>query len=121
MPESSKKPSAGRMNVQLPANLEPIYANLALLTHSPSEIVLDFAQAMPQVPQVRVRSRIIMTPTNAKLLLRALDSHLARYEAQHGEIDVPHGRTLADQLFRQAEGGDDQEEGGEDDEANGEG
>ncbi len=100
MSASPKKPPAGRVRVQLPADLEPVYANFAMITHSASEIVIDLAQVMPQVPQARVRARVVMTPLNAKLLLRALGEHLARYEAQHGEIIIPEGPTLADKLFR---------------------
>ncbi len=101
MPAGDKRPSsAGRIKVHLPANLEPIYANLALITHSPSEIVMDYAQVMPQNPQARVKARVVMTPVNAKFLLRALSEHLARYEGQHGEIQMPQGPSLADQLFR---------------------
>jgi hypothetical protein len=110
MTSAEKKPSpAGRIKVHLPADLEPIYANLALITHSPSEIVLDYAQVMPQNPRAKVKSRVVMTPINAKFLLRALGEHLARYEAQHGEIKMPQGPTLADQLF----GGKPGEETGE--------
>lgn len=111
MTAADKRPSpAGRIKVHLPADLEPIYANLALITHSPSEIVMDYAQVMPQNPQARVKSRVVMTPINAKFLLRALGEHLARYEAQHGEIQMPQGPSLADQLFRgkpEDEAGDD--------------
>jgi hypothetical protein len=90
---------AGRVQVQLPADLAPTYSNFAMITNSPSEIVVDFAQIMPQVPQARVRARIVMTPLNAKLVLRALTEHLARFESQYGEIHVPENPTLADQLF----------------------
>jgi len=100
-PESSAKPPiATRFQIQLPADLEPIYSNFALITNSPSEIVVDFAQIMPQVTQARVRARVVMTPLNAKLVLRALTDHLARFEAHFGEIPVPPGGSLAEQLFR---------------------
>jgi len=78
--------------------LEAVYSNFALITHAPSEMVLDFARVMPNVPKSRVYARIIMTPLNAKLLLRALADNLAKYEAQYGEITIPTG--LADQLFK---------------------
>jgi hypothetical protein len=94
------KPAAGRVQVHLPADLEPIYSNLALITNSPSEIVIDFAQIMPQVAQARVRARLVLTPLNAKLVLRALTDHLARFEAQFGQITVPDSNSLADHLFR---------------------
>jgi len=94
------KPPAGRVQVHVPADLEPTYSNLALITNSPSEIVIDFAQIMPQVAQARVRARVVMTPLNAKLVLRALTDHLARFETQFGQITIPESTTLADQLFR---------------------
>jgi hypothetical protein len=97
---SAKPPGATRVQIHLPATLEPIYSNFALITNSPSEIVVDFAQIMPQVKQAHVRARIVMTPLNAKLVLRALTEHLARFEAHFGEIAVPAGGSLAEQLFR---------------------
>jgi hypothetical protein len=100
-PEPASKPPAGpRVQVHLPAGLEPIYSNFALITNSPSEIVVDFAQIMPQVTQARIRARVVMTPLNAKLVLRALTDHLARFEAHFGEIVIPAGGSLAEQLFR---------------------
>ncbi len=99
--KSPKKPPAGgRVQVHLPTDLEPTYSNFALITHSRSEIVIDFAQILPQVPQARVRQRIVLTALNAKLLWRALGEHLARFESIHGEIVVPEGTSLADQLFK---------------------
>jgi len=93
-------PPAGRVAVTLPANLEPAYSNFALITHSPSEFVVDFAQMLPQLPQARVVARVITTPQHAKLLLRALAENIGRYEAQFGPITTPDTSTLADQLFR---------------------
>jgi hypothetical protein len=101
MPTAGRSPSSPkRVKVHLPTNLEPTYANFALITNSPSEIVIDFAQIMPQMPQASVRARIVMTPHNAKLLHRALGEHLGRFESQYGEIDIPEGTSLADHLFR---------------------
>ena len=100
MSPEAKPPQSGRLPIQLPADLNPIYANFALITHSRSEIMIDFAQMMPQIPQARVKARIVMTAFNAKLLLRALGEHVGRYEAQFGEIAIPEGSSLADQLFR---------------------
>jgi hypothetical protein len=77
------------LNVEMPADLEPIYANFALISHTPSEIVMDLAQMLPNQPKVRVRSRVVMTPLNAKLVLRALQENLAKYEASFGTINVP--------------------------------
>lgn len=90
----------GQVQVHVPANLEPTYANFAMVTNSASEIVLDFAQVMPRVPRATVRARVVMTALNAKLLLRALTDHIARFETQFGEIVVPEGPHLAEQLFK---------------------
>jgi len=86
------------MAIEFPANLEAIYTNFALITHSPSEVVIDFARVLPNMPKTRVYARMVMTPMNAKLLLRALTDNLAKYEAQYGEIVLP--TNLADQLFK---------------------
>ena len=67
---------------------EGVYANLVMVAHSATEIVLDFARLMPGAPKTRVQARIIMTPTHAKLLLQTLDENLKKYEAQFGEIKV---------------------------------
>jgi hypothetical protein len=100
MSPEPQNPQGGRLPIQIPADLQPTYANFALITHSRSEIMIDFAQLMPQIPQARVQARIVMTAFNAKLLLRALGEHVGRYEAQFGEIVIPEGSSLADQLFR---------------------
>ena len=94
------KSTAGQVQVHLPANLEPPYSNFAMVTNSASEIVLDFAQVMPRLPRAHVKARVVMTALNAKLLLKALSEHLQRYEAHFGEIKVPEGPHLSDQLFK---------------------
>jgi hypothetical protein len=65
---------------------EGIYSNLAIITHSNSEFVLDFIKVMPGVPKARVKSRIILTPQHAKRLLMALGENVAKYESVHGSI-----------------------------------
>ncbi|HHF58449.1 MAG TPA: DUF3467 domain-containing protein [candidate division WOR-3 bacterium] len=67
-----------------------VYANLVMITHSPSEIILDFARIMPGLPKAKVQSRIIMTPPHAKLFLKALEDNIKKYEARFGEIKL-HG------------------------------
>jgi hypothetical protein len=89
------------MQIELPANLEAVYSNFALITHAPSEVIIDFARLLPNMPKTRIYARVLMTPLHAKLLLRALADNLAKYEAQFGEIQIPTG--LADQLFRPKE------------------
>jgi len=81
-------PKPARLSIQLSTDLDEIYANLALISHSTSEIILDFARAMPNNPRAKVHARIVMTPMNAKLLHRALTENLQKFEAKHGEIQV---------------------------------
>ena len=88
MSQPSDKKSA-RINVELPANLDATYANLTLISHSASEIIIDFASVMPNKPKARIHNRIIMTPVNAKLLLKALAENLAKFETKYGEIKIP--------------------------------
>jgi len=90
------------MAIEIPANLEAIYTNFALITHSPSEVIIDFARVLPNMPKARVYARMVLTPMNAKLLLRALAENLGKFEAQYGEITLP--TNLADQLFRPPKG-----------------
>lgn len=122
MPESTKKPKPRRLNLEIPADLAATYANFAIITHSPWEIFVDFAQILPNTPKARVKTRIVLTPTNAKMLLRALQDNITRFEAQHGEIEMPkRAQTLADQLFstirssEQSDTGTDEGDGGEND------
>ncbi len=111
MSESAQKPPrGGRMPIQYPENLEPIYANFVLISNSRSEIVFDFAQILPQTKQARVRSRVVMTAFNAKLLHRALSDHVAKFEERFGEIDLPEGTSLADQLFGSTKNDDGEDE-----------
>lgn len=86
---TDRKQPQRQIQIEMPANLEAIYANFALITHSPSEMIVDFARALPNVPKTRVYARIIMTPMNAKLLHKALGDNLTKYEEKHGEIKTP--------------------------------
>ena len=62
------------------------YANLAIITHSFAEFVIDFVNVMPNVPKAKVKSRIVMTPQHAKRLMKALIDNVKRFEAQYGNI-----------------------------------
>ena len=97
-PATPPKPSGPVL--ELPANLDIVYANLARIAHSPSDIVIDFAHILPGEPTAKIRSRIVMTPLSVKLLLRALTENMARYEAAFGEIHIPINSTLAENLFK---------------------
>jgi len=81
-----------QINVELPEEIaEGTYSNLAIITHSPAEFVVDFIRIMPGVPRAKVKSRIILTPQHAKRLLRALQENIQKYEAQHGNIRSDEG------------------------------
>lgn len=97
-PAPPQQPTGPR--IEIPEGLKPLYTNLARIAHSPADIVIDFAQILPGEGKSTVQARILMTPLSAKLLLRALQENLARYETAFGEINVPHGSTLADTLFK---------------------
>ncbi len=82
-------PQPQQINVELgEKEAEGIYSNLALISHSPAEFVLDFTRMLPGVPKAKVYARIIMTPQHAKSFLRALQDNIAKYEQQFGEIKI---------------------------------
>src|SRR4030067_2698784 len=88
--------------LEVPPDLEAIYANLVRIAHSPSELIFDFAHLLPGSPSARISSRVIMSPIGAKLFQRALSENLARYEAAFGEILMPGSSSLANNLFHPA-------------------
>ena len=65
------------------------YSNLAIISHSTSEFILDFAAILPGLPKAKVKSRIILTPEHAKRLLMSLQDNIARYETNVGRIEIP--------------------------------
>jgi hypothetical protein len=90
MSQQKPRPVGQRpIQIEMPADLEAAYANFALITHSPSEMILDFARVLPNAPKTKVYARIIMTPMNAKLLYQALGDNLAKFEEKFGEIKAP--------------------------------
>jgi len=81
-----------QLNIELSEEVaEGIYSNLAIITHSNSEFVVDFIKVMPGVPKARVKSRIVLTPQHAKRLLSALKENVAKFESVHGPIKVDSG------------------------------
>ncbi len=93
-------PQPAQLQIELPPTLDAIYSNLVVIQHSPSEFIFDFARVLPNMPTAKVGARIVMTPMHTKLLLRALQENIEKYEAQFGVIYVPQeGDALASQLF----------------------
>ena len=88
----------GQLNIELSAEVaEGTYSNLAVISHSTSEFVVDFIRIMPGTPKANVKSRIILTPEHAKRLLFALQENIKKYEAVFGDIRIPDTapRTIA--------------------------
>ena len=71
-----------------PAVAGGIYSNLAIISHSHSEFIIDFAAVLPGLPGPKVESRILMTPEHAKRLLNALAENIGKYENQYGKIEI---------------------------------
>ncbi len=89
MSNREQQPQQRPIQIELPADLDATYSNFALITHSPSEIIIDFARVLPNVPKAKVHARIVLTPMNAKLLHRALGENLGIFEGKYGEIKTP--------------------------------
>ncbi len=83
--------------VDIPKDLEAVYANLAFISHTFAEMVVDFAQMLPRTPRGQIKARVIMSPMHAKMLQAALKQNIANYERQFGPIQMP--RNLAQQFF----------------------
>lgn len=75
-----------RVNVEFPSELNATYANFAVISHSPNEVIIDFAQLLPGMPKARVQARVLLTPINAKMLHQALGKNLAKFERRFGSI-----------------------------------
>ena len=89
-----------QISIELPSDLDAVYSNFAVITHTASEFVVDFACVLPNTPKGKVHARIVTTPTSARALLRALGENLKKYEDQYGEIRAaPGDEGLAAQFF----------------------
>ncbi|MEM6261291.1 MAG: DUF3467 domain-containing protein [Bacteroidota bacterium] len=81
-----------QLNIELPSEVaHGVYSNLAVISHSNTEFVLDFIQVLPGTPKAEVRSRVILTPHHAKRLLGALNDNIEKFERNHGEVIVEGG------------------------------
>ena len=85
--EEKDKSKKNQINIELKEDVaQGTYSNLAIITHSSSEFVLDFVRVMPGIPKAEVKSRVILTPEHAKRLLLALTDNVEKYEKPHGPI-----------------------------------
>ena len=104
---SDQPPKGGGKQIQIELDEKTgagEYVNLAIVTHSPAEFVLDFTQVMPGMPKARVRSRVIMAPLHAKAFAQALQDNIAKYETRFGEIQSSQEEWLKDLGFQRPDG-----------------
>jgi hypothetical protein len=86
-PNESGEPQ--QINIEIgEKEAEGIYSNLAIISHSPAEFIIDFTRVLPGIPKSKISARIIMTPQHAKMLLGALKDNIDKYESQFGEIQL---------------------------------
>ncbi len=97
---SNPKPKTNRIQIELSPDLKSVYANVPILSMTPAEVVLDFAQVLPRTPKGKIMARVVMSPIYAKVLMNVLNQNIANYEKQYGEIKIPQQPHLADQLFK---------------------
>ncbi len=84
--EDNKK-NQSQISIELNEEVaQGVYSNLAVITHSSSEFVIDFVRVMPGIPKAQVKSRIILTPEHAKRLMMALKDNIGKFESIHGPI-----------------------------------
>jgi hypothetical protein len=91
--KKNQNQNQNQISIELKEDIaQGIYSNLAIITHSPSEFIVDFIRVMPGIPKAEVKSRIILTPEHAKRLLHALKDNIAKYESAHGPIKHAEGQ-----------------------------
>ena len=96
--DNQEKPKGQQLQIDLsPEVAKGVYANLALITHSSSEFIIDLAAMMPGLQKPTVKSRVILAPEHAKRLAIALQENIARFEKEHGRIVLPNSqpRTIS--------------------------
>ena len=95
---SENNTNKNQLQVELPqGGAQGEYANFAIITHSSSDFIIDFARVLPGLPKAQVKSRVILAPEHAKRLLAALQENIVRYEREFGAIKIPNkeSRTIA--------------------------
>lgn len=92
---ANQKPKKGnQINIELKDDVaEGIYSNLAIISHSNTEFVVDFVRIVPNMPKAKVKSRIILTPFHAKKLMKALGENIKKFENQFGNIEGTEGNS----------------------------
>lgn len=86
----------GSLQIELNEEVaQGIYANLAIITHSSSEFILDFIRVLPGMSKAGVKSRVVLAPEHAKRLLRALQENIEKYERAFGSIRIPEENSFS--------------------------
>ena len=108
-PEVPAKPTPQKINIDMPRDMKAAFSNLAIIRHTPVEVVFDFVHVLPQTTRGTVQARIVMSPMHAKMLQMALAQNVQNYERQFGEIRIPNraASPLVDNFFRFSSSGDD--------------
>jgi hypothetical protein len=84
---NNENPQPNQLNIEITEEVsEGNYANLAIITHSHAEFVVDFVNVMPGTPKSKVKSRIILTPFHAKRFMKAMIDNVKKFEAANGTI-----------------------------------
>ena len=91
----NKEQEENQLNIELSEEVaEGIFSNLAIITHSNTEFILDFIRVMPGIPKAKVKSRIILTPAHAKRLAEALEDNIIKFESANGKIKVQEDQSF---------------------------
>lgn len=99
-----EKREENQLQIELKEDIaQGTYANLAILTHSSSEFIIDFIRVMPGVPKAGVQSRVILAPEHAKRLLRALEDNVDKYERVFGTINIGEDQTFSSMINMKGE------------------
>ena len=95
MPDDKNNvPPQQQINIEIgEKEAEGIYSNLAIISHSPAEFIIDFTRVLPGIPKSKISARIVMTPQHAKMLLNALRENIEKFENQFGTIQIFGGPT----------------------------
>jgi hypothetical protein len=93
--QDKNEPVHQQINIELgEKEAEGIYSNLAIISHSPAEFIIDFTRILPGIPKGKVHARIIMTPQHAKMFLNAMRENIGKFEQQYGQITLDRGDNI---------------------------
>ena len=65
-----------------------LYVNQAIIGHSQKEFIIDLGLLVPPGNKIKVQSRIITNPIDAKILYLLLKENIEKFEQRFGVIQV---------------------------------